>query len=82
MENLILIGIVSAFDASKAYVDNLAQRGKKLTMNQALSLKISVPLWQGLPLMGTLANEIRNLLKANKESDAKKVKKILIYFIH
>ena len=63
---------MSAFDASKAYVDYLAQRGEKLTVNQALSMKISIPLWQGLPLMGTLASEIRNLLRANKKSDAKK----------
>ncbi len=70
---MFFVGIVSTFDASKAYVDYLAQRGKKLTVDQALSLKISVPLWQGLPLMGTLASEIRNLLRANKKADAKKV---------
>jgi hypothetical protein len=64
---------VSTFDASKAYVDHLAQRGIDLTVDQAHSLKISVPLWQGLPLLGTLASEIRNLLRGNEQGDAKKV---------
>ncbi len=61
------------FDVSKTYVDSLSRRGKKLTVDQTLALKISVPLWQGVPLMKTLAIEIPDLVKENKAKNAQKV---------
>ena len=49
-------GITSTFQVSKAYLDKLAQSGKKLTVSQAASLERNVPLYLGLPFMGKLAS--------------------------
>ena len=70
-------GITSTFQVSKAYLDKLAQSGKKLTVSQAASLERNVPLYLGLPFMGKLASEINGLLKVNKISDAKKTLKYI-----
>ena len=55
-------GTIAMFDVSKAYVDNLAQSGKMLTVDQAYLLSVNVPLYLGLTFMGTLASEIKSLL--------------------
>lgn len=66
-------GIIQIFDVSKAYVDNLAQRGLNLTVAQAQTLKVDVPLYQGVPILAELATEISDLLEENDASNAKKV---------
>ena len=66
-------GTINTLETSKSYVDNLAQKGVTLTVDEATVVQINVPLWLGLRFMGTLASEIQSLLKANKEDDAAKV---------
>ena len=70
-------GTIATFDVSKAYVDNLAQRGETLTVDQTHLLSVNVPLYLGLTFMGTLASEIKSLLAENKRDDAKKVLKYI-----
>lgn len=66
---------IGLFEVSKRYVDSLSRRGKKLTADQTLSLQVSVPLWQGVPMLKTLAIEIPDLVKENKGGkNAKKVR--------
>ena len=70
-------GIAKTFDVSKAYVDRLAQSGRKLTVHEAGSLERNVPLYLGLGFMGTLSSEIERLLNANEKKDVKKTLKYI-----
>ena len=74
-------GVVRAFTVSKVYVDSLAESGKRLTVDQANSLEVNVPLYYGMPFMGTLASEIDRLLKANEVDDAKKTLKYIELYV-
>ena len=74
-------GVVRAFTVSKAYADSLAGSGKTLTVNQAKSLQVNVPLFHGMPFMGTLASEIERLLNANEVDDAKKTLKYIELYV-
>ena len=65
-------GIAKTFDVSKAYVDSLAQSGRKLTVHEAGSLERNVPLYLGLGFMGTLSSEIERLQNANEQKDVKR----------
>lgn len=75
------MSFVRAFTVSKVYVDSLAESGKKLTVDQANSLEVNVPLYHGMPFMGTLASEIDRLLKVNEVDDAKKTLKYIELYV-
>ena len=70
-------GAVYSFEISKAYVDSLSKTGGKLTEHQALSLKIHVPLWKGLGILGKLELRIKELLNENKRENVEKVLKYI-----
>jgi hypothetical protein len=70
-------GIMELFDSSKAYVDSLVKYNRKLTVNEANMIAISVPLWQGLKFMGKLSGIIRTLIKENEIKTSRKLLKYI-----
>ncbi|CAB4016298.1 Hypothetical predicted protein [Paramuricea clavata] len=72
-----IAGTLHNFVISKAYVDSLSKSGGKLTEHQATSLKVNVPLWNGLTLLGKLEHRIKALLKENKRETVEKLLKYI-----
>ena len=72
-----IAGCLNNFVISKAYVDSLSKSGGKLTEHQGLSLKVHVPLWNGLTLLGKLEHRIKALLKENKRETVEKLLKYI-----
>ena len=70
-------GAIYNFEISKAYVDSLSKTGGQLSHHQALSLKVHVPLWKGLAILGKLELRIKEMLNENKRETVYKVLKYI-----
>ena len=70
-------GAEQLLQVSKTFLDGIAQEGEPLGVNEAISLAAHVPVYNGIPFMGTLARNIEDLVKENKAKDAKKCLKYI-----
>ncbi|KAK3697225.1 hypothetical protein QZH41_001301 [Actinostola sp. cb2023] len=66
------VGLVSAFQHSKAYLDGAALSGQPLSEMEALMASTRVPMTLGVAFMGELARVIVRLSTGNQVKDAQK----------
>ena len=74
-------GAIFAFQKSKDFLNGAAKSGNQLSDSETTSLGTHVPVYNGVAFMGTLASEIRNLIRDNKISDAKKCLKYIELYV-
>lgn len=74
-------GAIFAFEKSKAFLNGVAKSGNQLSDSETTSLSAHVPVYSGVAFMGTLATEIRNILRDNKVGEAKKCLKYIELYV-
>ncbi|XP_078377936.1 uncharacterized protein LOC144661104 [Oculina patagonica] len=74
-------GAISAFQKSKEFLNGVAKSGKQLSDSETTSLSAHVPVYYGVEFMGTLANEIRNIIRGNKRKEGKKCLKYIELYV-
>ncbi|XP_078377935.1 uncharacterized protein LOC144661103 isoform X3 [Oculina patagonica] len=74
-------GAISAFQKSKSFLNGVAKSGKQLSDSETTSLSAHVPVYHGVEFMGTLAAEIRNIIRGNKRKEGKKCLKYIELYV-
>ena len=65
-------GAIFDFQTSKDFLDGVAKSGNNISEFEANGLGCHVPVYKGVLFMGTLANEVRNIIRDNEIGEAKK----------
>ena len=74
-------GAIFAFQRSKAFLNGVAKSGNPLTDSESTSLAAHVPVYEGVAFMGTLATEIRNIIRENEIGEAKRCLKYIELYV-
>ncbi len=74
-------GAIFDFQKSKDFLNGVAKSGNQLSDSEATSLSAHVPVYNGVAFMGTLASEIRNIIRDNTIADAKKCLKYIELYV-
>ena len=70
------IGAIFDFQTSKDFLDGVAKSGNNISEFEANGLGCHVPVYKGVLFMGTLVNEVRNIIRDNEIGEAKKMLKV------
>lgn len=74
-------GAIFDFQTSKDFLDGVAKSGNNISEFEANGLGCHVPVYKGVLFMGTLANEIRNIIRDNEIGEAKKCLKYIELYV-
>lgn len=74
-------GAIFAFQKSKSFLNGVAKSGNPLSDSETTSLSAHVPVYSGVAFMGTLASEIRNIIRGNNIGEGKKCLKYIELYV-
>ena len=74
-------GAIFDFQTSKDFLDGVAKSGNNISEFEANGLGCHVPVYKGVLFMGTLANEVRNIISDNEIGEAKKCLKYIELYV-